>query len=158
MTRIEQKTKKNRLIKFNKGRAGEEPFPVQMLGNPPEQFYLSQPAYRETLLAGIHQPAMTAVACRKRKPDLLRRGKAPFHGNRVQHQGKQYKDEFVPRCISEDMPVIPNRYRALFLKSTWAYRRFWHKEKWCLKDGSSRMQANRFETAACRTATGRELK
>lgn len=38
----------------------------------------------------------------------------------------------VPRCISERhaCTVIPNRYRALFLKSTWSLsRRFWHKER-----------------------------
>ena len=44
MTRIEQKTKKNRLIKFNTGRAGEEPFPVRDARTTrPEQYIFLSP-------------------------------------------------------------------------------------------------------------------
>ena len=44
------------------GRAGEEPFPVRDARTTrPRTVHLSQPAYRETLLAGIHQQAAQGI-------------------------------------------------------------------------------------------------
>ena len=62
MTRIEQKTKKNRLIKFNRDVQEKNRFLYEMLGQPaPEQYIFLSPAYRETLLAGIHQQAAQGI-------------------------------------------------------------------------------------------------
>ena len=61
MTRIEQKTKKNRLIKFNRDVQEKNRFLYEMLGQPAPEQYIFSAAYRETLLAGIHQQAAQGI-------------------------------------------------------------------------------------------------